>query len=338
MSLFLGLLFLFLLSFVTTGLMRRYALRHDLLDVPNHRSSHHLPTPRGGGMAIVATFLVGLPLLHWLFGPDVTSSLALIWLATALIAVLGFVDDHVSLSPKFRLLCQFLVAFIVIWAMRDAPVLQIGSWRINLAWFGYIVSMLGVVWLINLYNFMDGIDGLAAIEAVSVCIVLALVHWLGGGDSLISLSVLVLLVGVGGFLCWNFPPARIFMGDGGSGFLGLALAAMMLFDAQHEPRILWIWLVMLGVFVVDGTWTLLTRWRLGCKLSEAHRTHAYQYASRRYNSHKVITWTVLAINMLWLFPISLLVFFGVVDGVIALFMAYLPLCTLAYYFRAGIPE
>lgn len=128
------------------------------------------------------------------------------------------------------------------------------------------------------------------------------------------------------------------MGDGGSGFLGLMLASLMLLDAASAPQFLWAWLVMLGVFVVDATWTLLNRYRLKCRLSEAHRTHAFQYAARRWQSHRNVTLTVLLINSLWLAPIAVMIVLGLLDGVSGLVIAYLPLAFLAYHLNAGVPE
>lgn len=157
-----------------------------------------------------------------------------------------------------------------------------------------------------LYNFMDGIDRLAGVEVVSVCLLVWGLHYLErANDRWFAASVIERAAAMG-FLLWNWPPARIFMGDGGSGFLGLMLGALMLLDAASEPRMLWVWLVC-SVFVVDATWTLLHRWRLGIKLSEAHRTHAYQYASRAVESHLPVTLSVLVINLLWLAPIAALI-------------------------------
>ncbi|MGL5606914.1 MAG: glycosyl transferase, partial [Aeromonas veronii] len=202
----------------------------------------------------------------------------------------------------------------------------------------YLLAWLGVIWFINLYNFMDGIDGLAAGEAVVVCLFMALFHYLVGGEWSSASLILLLGISAAGFLCWNFPPARIFMGDGGSGFLGLMLASLMLLDAASAPQFLWAWLVMLGVFVVDATWTLLNRFRLKCRLSQAHRTHAFQYAARRWQSHRNVTLAVLLINSLWLAPIAVMIVLGQLDGVSGLVIAYLPLAFLAYHLNAGVPE
>lgn len=327
-------------SITMTGLLRRYA-QTRLLDQPNHRSSHQVPTPRGGGMAIVTTFLLAAPLLVALIPIPLGishGSFALIWAAALGIALIGFIDDHISLQPRTRLVVQSIAAALVVWAVDGVPELTVLGWQLDLAWFGYVLAWLGVIWFINLYNFMDGIDGLAAGEAVVVCLFMALFHYLLVGEWSISGLTMLLGISAAGFLCWNFPPAKIFMGDGGSGFLGLMLASLMLLDASIKPQFLWAWLVMLGVFVMDATWTLLNRYRLKCRLSEAHRTHAFQYAARRWQSHRNVTLTVMLINSLWLAPIAAMIVLGHLDGVFGLVIAYLPLACLAYHLNAGVPE
>ncbi|MNG83414.1 putative undecaprenyl-phosphate N-acetylglucosaminyl 1-phosphate transferase [compost metagenome] len=334
------LIFCLFFSIAITGLLRRYA-QTRLLDQPNHRSSHQVPTPRGGGMAIVTTFLLAAPLLVALIPLPLGishGSFALIWAAALGIALVGFIDDHTSLKPRIRLIVQSIAAALVVWAVNGLPELTFWGWPLDLAWFGYVLAWLGVIWFINLYNFMDGIDGLAAGEAVVVCLFMALFNYLHTGQWSSAALILLLGAAAAGFLCWNFPPARIFMGDGGSGFLGLMVASLMLSDAASAPQFLWAWLVMLGVFVVDATWTLLNRYRLKCRLSEAHRTHAFQYAVRRWQSHRKVTLTVFIINIFWLAPIAAMIVLGNLDGVIGLVIAYLPLVYLAYHLNAGVPE
>ena len=327
-------------SITMTGLLRRYA-QTRLLDQPNHRSSHQVPTPRGGGMAIVTTFLLAVPLAFSLIPISLGisyGSFSLIWAAALGIAMVGFIDDHTSLKARTRLIVQSMAAALVVSAVDGLPELTFWGWQLDFAWFGYVFAWLGVIWFINLYNFMDGIDGLAAGEAVIVCLFMALFHYLLTTSWSSAALTLLLGISAAGFLCWNFPPAKIFMGDGGSGFLGLMLASLMLLDAASAPQFLWAWLVMLGVFVVDATWTLLNRYRLKCRLSEAHRTHAYQYLVRRWNNHRNVTLAVLLINSIWLAPIAAMIVLGYLDGVIGLAIAYLPLAYLAYHLNAGVPE
>lgn len=322
-------------SFGATGGLRRYALARHLMDVPNERSSHSVPTPRGGGVAFVLCFL-GVIGLGWVRGA-LADAEALAYLgAGGGVAVLGFLDDHGHIAARWRLLGHFAAAG---WALfwLGLPALSFLGLTIESAWVVGPLYLLALVWLLNLYNFMDGIDGIAGVEAITVCLGGALALVLVGHPDQ-ALLCLLLAAAVGGFLAWNFPPAKIFMGDAGSGFLGLVLGLLALQSSQHEPRLTWVWLILLGVFVVDATVTLIRRLLRGEKVYEAHRSHAYQFASRRVGSHRPVTLTVLAINLLWLMPIALSVAMDCLDGVMALVLAYLPLIILAWKLRAGERE
>jgi Fuc2NAc and GlcNAc transferase len=184
--------------------------------------------------------------------------------------------------------------------------------------------MLFLVWMTNAYNFMDGIDGLAAVQAVTVGAGGALVHSLAVAAPSWQLPLLAAAASLG-FLAWNFPRARIFMGDVGSGFLGLLFALVALQAAMVQSALFWAWLVLLGVFVVDATATLLRRVLAGERIFEAHRTHAYQRAARRLGSHVPVTLAVAVINTVWLLPIACLVALERVQAIAGLGVAYLPL-------------
>lgn len=320
-------------SVVATGLLRRYALAKSLMDIPNARSSHSVPTPRGGGVAIVVTFLALLPLLGWAGWLGWPSVIGLfgggVW-----VAVVGFLDDHGHIAARWRLLAHFIGAGWLLAWLPALPQLALAGYNFDLGLVGYGLAALMLVWLLNLYNFMDGIDGIASIEAITVCVGGALLYALIG-IPMLAAAPLLLAACVGGFLVWNFPPARIFMGDAGSGFLGLILGGLTLQAAWVTPQLLWGWLILLGVFIVDATFTLLRRLLRGDKVYEAHRSHAYQYASRQYGAHLPVTLAVLAINVLWLLPWACIVALGYVDGFLALLISWLPLVLLAVRFNAG---
>lgn len=323
-------------SFCLTYGVRRYALARSLIDVPNARSSHSAPTPRGGGVAIVMSFLLALPLLFLLDVFDWNLLLALFGAGLG-VAVLGFLDDHGHIAARWRLLGHAAAAAWALYWLGGLPPLVILGISLELGWLGQVLAAVYLVWLLNLYNFMDGIDGIASIEAVCVCVGSALLYGMLGMGAAIWLPLL-LAAAVIGFLLWNFPPARIFMGDAGSGFLGAILGVFTIHAAWLAPQLFWSWLIMLGVFIVDATFTLLKRLWRGEKLYEAHRSHAYQSASRVHGGHLPITLTVLALNVLWLLPIALWVGLGHMDGLLGLVLAYLPLLGLAVRYRAGERE
>ncbi|SDT46399.1 MraY family glycosyltransferase [Pseudomonas prosekii] len=320
-------------SFLGTGALRKYALARSLIDVPNARSSHSVPTPRGGGVAIVLSFLIALPILAWTDAISWSMALALLG-AGGWIAIIGFLDDHGHIAARWRLLAHFGGAiWALFWIGGMAPINVFGH-TFSLGWFGYVFGAFYLVWMLNLYNFMDGIDGLASIEAICACVGASLVYWLAG-DASLAIAPLVMTVAVLGFLIWNFPPAKIFMGDAGSGFLGIVLAVLSLHAAWTDPLFLWAWLILLGVFIVDATFTLIRRLLRGDKVYEAHRSHGYQYASRKFRSHSAVTVAIAAINMLWLVPVAILVVMQYLDGAVGLLLAYLPLVLLAFKFHAG---
>ena len=321
------------LSFALTYWLRRYALHKSLLDIPNDRSSHSLPTPRGGGVAIVVTFLAAVV---WLYSEGVLGLSTLLALAGSgfAIAALGFLDDHGHVAARWRLLGHFASAAWALFWLGGLPPLVIFGARFDLGMTGHVLAVVYLVWLLNLYNFMDGIDGIASVEAVCVCLGAALLYALGGAASLVWLPLL-LAAAVAGFLIWNFPPAKIFMGDAGSGFLGIAIGVLSLQAAWISSQLLWAWLILLGVFIVDATVTLIRRLVRGDKVYEAHRSHAYQFASRKYGRHLPVTSAVGVINLLWLLPIAVCVILLDVDGATALVVAYVPLVLVALKFRAG---
>lgn len=323
-------------SWGLTWLLRRYALARSIMDIPNARSSHSVPTPRGGGVAIVIAFLV---LLLWMgvAGLIESSTAWALFGAGASIAVLGFLDDHGHIAARWRLLGHFGASFwVLIWLGGLPPLMVFGS-ELDLGWLGHALALFYLVWLLNLYNFMDGIDGIASVEAITTCLGACLLYVLAGVPELMP-TPLVLAAAVAGFLFWNFPPARIFMGDAGSGFLGITLGVLSLQAGWASSELFCAWLILLGVFIVDATVTLLRRLVRGDKVYEAHRSHAYQYASRQFGRHLPITLAVLAINLFWLLPLAALVAIGKLDGGIGVLVAWCPLVLLALRFHAGKPE
>ncbi|WP_219268043.1 glycosyltransferase family 4 protein [Pseudomonas sp. Xaverov 259] len=325
-----------IVALLLTGALRHYALARSLIDIPNARSSHVVPTPRGGGVSIVVSFLLALLLMASLGLIAWPLTYALFGAGTG-IAVLGFLDDHGHISARWRLLGHFIAAAWALFWIGGLPPLVVAGFAVDLSWIGHMLAAVYLVWLLNLYNFMDGIDGIASIEAICVCLGSALLYWLTGHE-LIAFTPLLLAFAVVGFLYWNFPKARIFMGDAGSGFLGITLGVLSLQAAWVTPQLLWSWLILLGVFITDATWTLLRRLLRGDKVYEAHRSHAYQFASRQFGKHAPVTLAVAAINIGWLLPIALLVGNGMVDGFLGLLVAYLPLMALAVKFKAGEKE
>lgn len=199
--------------------------------------------------------------------------------------------------------------------------------------------LVSLVWLLNAYNFMDGIDGFAAAETVFVSGAAALL--IGFNTNAVSgdmMLALLIMASTAGFLFWNIPPARIFMGDVGSGFLGLILGVLAILTVRNGSLSMWVWVILLGVFVVDATITVLRRMIRGVRWHEAHRSHAYQHAARRWKSHGKVTVAISLINIFWLLPWSLAAFHWPHFGVVFATVALTPLVYLALRLDAGIEE
>jgi Fuc2NAc and GlcNAc transferase len=324
------------LSWLLTGAVRRYALSRGLLDTPNERSSHHVSTPRGGGVAIVIAFGAALAWMV-LAGRVGTNGAVALAGAGGWVALVGFLDDHGHIAARWRLAAHFLGAAWALAWIGGLPPLPVAGFELPLGWLGHVAAAIFLVWVLNLTNFMDGIDAIAGIEAVTVALGGAALWWIGTGSPH-AVAPLMLAAAAAGFLVWNFPPARIFMGDAGSGFLGLVLGLFAVWSAHDDARLFWSWVILLGVFVVDATVTLARRVLRGERFYEAHRSHAYQYASRRHGGHRPVSLAVGAINLVWLLPLAALAAAGWLDGLAATLIAYAPLVAVALHYKAGAKE
>ena len=321
-------------SLCLTWLARQYALSRQLIDVPGERTSHRTATPRGGGVAIGLTYLAGVSILY---GAGLISPafFAASFGGGGLIASIGFLDDHRHIPVRWRLLAHFVAAAWALYWLGGAPPVLGAS---DPAWLLTGLAALCMVWLVNLYNFMDGIDGIASIEAITVCFGAALLHFMVGPAEDLWLGPALLMASASGFLLWNYPPARIFMGDSGSGFLGFVLAVFCVQASWVALEVFWALAILLGVFIVDSTVTLVRRKLRGQRPYEAHRSHAYQYAARRYGTHERVSLVVGAINVLWLLPMALLVGSAFLDWKIGMPIAYAPLIWLAFKYKSGATE
>jgi Fuc2NAc and GlcNAc transferase len=331
-----GALAILIVSALLTGLMRNLALTHSVLDIPKDRSSHSTPMPRGGGLAIVTTQLAVTAALG--AAGKMTPQLMVALLAGgAAIAVVGFADDKWGVAPSVRLAVHFAAIAGFVWSIGHLPPINFGIAVFDLGIVGTALAIVFLVWFLNLYNFMDGIDGIASVEAISIAAVAAFLLELRGADASAILLLLSLIAAVGGFLIWNWPPARIFMGDVGSGFLGFALGAIAWATVVGGDLSIWVWLILFGAFFVDATITLLRRWARGEPLATAHRTHAYQHLSRRTGSHLKVTLGCLAVNLLWLAPLAWLAFARPSLGALLTLVAWIPLALFDWHYGAGTP-
>ena len=278
---------LLLLSWTLTYFIKNYAIKKSLFAEVNERSSHSVPTPHGGGIAIAVTWFIGLGYLYFTDAIDVELFYAL--MVGIIISFVSFFDDIYELSPKIRLVTQAFVAIFGIYFLGGLREIDFDLFVIDNQFITNIFSFFLIIWFINLYNFLDGINGYAGSEALFLSVA-GFVLFEGG-------HFLVLAVAVLGFLYWNFGNAKIFMGDVGSTLLGYNVAIFTIYYANQNEQNFWIWIVLFGVFWFDATITLLRRKLNGEKLSQAHKKHAYQRLSQSGWSHSKVVVFLMLVNV-----------------------------------------
>lgn len=322
----------FFMTFLLVGLIKKLAMKKEILDFPDHRSSHVRATPHIGGIAIVIVSMSAL-LFAWVFGLLETNVLILLMFSTLIVACVGLLDDLVGLSQSVRLLIQFGVV--------SAVVLIYGWNLISEEFNGFypviitLVSVVSVTWLLNLYNFMDGIDGLAAVEGIFVTFAASMFTFFSD-LSQVSFILAILSCSILGFLIWNWPPAKIFMGDVGSNFLG-CIIGICAFMSVVQGFSIWVWLILLASFVSDATYTLVLRIVSGQRWYRAHCLHAYQKIAKK-KGHRWTMLSISAVNYIWLLPLAFVVYLKPEFGLILAIMAYVPLIIVINKVKAGILE
>ncbi len=300
MSLILMLTIVFLTAVVLTGLWLLLARTRAWLDHPNLRSSHEIPTPLSGGVGMAVAFLA---LYLWQWHPAINTHEFQMIMAALALALLGLLDDFFRLGIRLRLLLQLLVVASLWPFLAGLPPLKLPfAFALQGTMLAAFLS-LAILWMVNLYNFMDGIDALAATEAIFVSSAIAMLAILAG-FSVVDSKVLCLAAAAAGFLFFNLPPARIFMGDVGSYFLGFTLSLMALQEISQGRLGYWSLAILPGTFVADASTTLLGRFLSGAVWYHPHRSHAYQLLAERWQNHGMVVLLYMLINALWLLPLA----------------------------------
>jgi len=311
-----------LTSFLFTKLIYIYYKEQDFTDIPDGRNLHDTPTVTGGGITIVVLNIFGI--IYYDFS-------VILIIPLIIISILGFLDDKISLSPLIRIIFHFACScFIIIW-IEGFPILDFNFFIIDNIYIRNTFGIIFISWFINLYNFMDGSDGFAILESIfiSLSLFFLYVFYISLSEDLSigttyfyyvnSHPILAMLVinisACMGFLFLNYPNAKIFMGDQGSGFLGLYLISYSLYLVNSMDTMISVWtiLILYGIFFIDSTITLLRRFMMGKKWYRPHRSHFYQRfiiyqqknISRKRAHGTLLIWSSL-INYLWLFPIAFL--------------------------------
>jgi Fuc2NAc and GlcNAc transferase len=324
----------FVISLVVVALVRRHAIAASILDRPNERSSHDVPTPRGGGIGIVIAFLSVLAALCAARAIE-NEVAATLGFAAAVIACAGYFDDLHSLRASWRFGAHLLAASLFVGILGGLPADDLARWGMTVHWVGIAFVVIVLVWATNLFNFMDGIDGIAALEAIFMTVAGAAFHYLSGGDPAVGAALLGLAGGLLGFLVWNWAPARIFMGDVGSGFLGFTVTALAILSSRSSRVPPEVWTILGGTFIVDATVTLIRRAARGESWLQPHRLHAYQHLARRWKSHARVTLAVAAVNLFWLTPWAYVANQTPQSGPLIVAVALLPIAVICLICGSG---
>lgn len=287
MNVFVFCVIVFFASILLTYIVRRWAINRSVLDFPNERSSHSIPTPRGGGIAIAVTWFLAITFLF--LRKDIDSALFFALLCGLPISVIGLVDDVITISPKVRLFVQVASAATALIFLGGLIGIDIGFIHLSVPFLFSIIAVIGIVWFTNLFNFLDGIDGYISAEVIFVGFAFSLLF----GEVPPALLAAV----TAGFLVWNWQPAKIFMGDVGSTLLGFTIGIFAVHYQNSGDSSIFIWLMLTSLFWFDASLTLYRRWRNGETLSKAHKKHAYQRIVQSGFSHQKTVVYSLLINL-----------------------------------------
>ena len=291
-KLFASYLSVFAFTLLGVEIFRRWSLRREMFDIPNERSSHSVPTPRGGGLVVCVVSLAAWAIYLLLAGENFYWGY---FGGALLVASVSWIDDIKPLSPLVRFFFHGLAAGLAVWCFDGFGEIFVpfeGVWQIGFV--GDVAAFFWIVWLVNAYNFMDGIDGIAATQAITAGIGWCLIAFISGAES-IGFFGGALAASAAGFLVLNWQPAKIFMGDVGSAFLGYTFAVMPLPAAKIfanndlKPKLFWIAVILVWFFVFDSAFTLGRRLLRGEKVWQAHREHIYQRMVIAGRSHSAVT-------------------------------------------------
>ncbi len=280
---------------------QKIAIKKGILANPNFRTLHETPVPKGGGIVFASITILGIFLL-WRSGQMPNNLFMTLGVGGCIATFLGFFDDINNIGAKKKLAVQIFLSGFALFHL-DGGVLS--SIDLIPDWIAIPLSLLFLVWVINAYNFMDGIDGMAASGAIFSSGVVIVTIVLTNEFSEVTIFLLLLMASVLAIIVFNWPPATIFMGDAGSVFLGYIFGVLILYTTMNNEVSIWTWIIVFGYFIADTTVTQIARLILVKKWYMAHRSHAYQNLARISNSHLKVTLGVIFYYLMWLFPLAI---------------------------------
>jgi len=315
-------------SVIFTHFYKSLAIRKAIIANTNERTLHQQPIPHGGGIVfstlfVLAVFVLGM--LHIIS----FEMLMVIGMGGFTATLFGFVDDATDLRASVKLIIQSILAgWVIFWL--DGGVLATVEWLP--VWLSWFLTWFLLVWMMNLYNFMDGVDGMAASGAVFVAMALIVVLLMTGEFSSLVLLFSLLALSCSGFLLYNWPPASIFMGDSGSVFLGYLFGSLIIKTTTTGEISIWTWIVVFGYFFAETNLTIFLRILFVKKWYHAHKSHAYQNLARVLNSHIKVTGAVQIYHFLYLFPITIWTVLTPNWAPVATIMALMPAAIITFRF------
>jgi Fuc2NAc and GlcNAc transferase len=316
----------FIVSLIGVHLYQNIATKTGILANPNFRTLHEAPIPSGGGVIFAFIFLIGVFIL-WILGLLSDNLLIITGIGGCVATLLGFLDDKNNIKSTKKLAIQIFLSGFALFYLDGGPLLNIDLIPSLVA---IPLSILLLVWAINSYNFMDGIDGMAASGTIFSSGTIVLTMVLTNELSEVTILLLLLAVSVLAFMVFNWPPAKIFMGDSGSVFLGYIFGVLILFTTMHNEVSIWTWIIVFGYFISDTTVTQIARLILVKRWYMAHRSHAYQNVARITNSHRKVTIGVIIYSLIWLLPIAIWSVLEPSMAVLATIIALTPALVFSY--------
>lgn len=324
----------FILTFAVIQFYRKFALYFGIIDMPNERSMHKQPMPRGAGICFYIGFTATLAVLFFM-GELSLSFTYPIFLGGSVVMLLGYWDDLQSLPALVRLFVQmlasiFIVALLTNGFSQDVEISFLPNWP----WLTSLFCIFYVAWFVNLYNFMDGSDGLATLVGiVGSAIISATSYYLNNYDLAIIYSALSFSLLA--FLTMNWHPALVFMGDSGAYFLGYTFGAFALLSKLVYDTSLYVHLIVFGMFVVDATWTLLVRGFRGQRVFSPHKLHAFQKLIALGWTHPQVAALYTSVMIVWLLPMVILTVLYSDYSFLFLVIAYVPIYVFVLWMKAG---
>jgi len=294
-------LFYFLIVLLGTRFYINFAVKRNITAKINFRTLHKSEMPKGGGIIIYASVVLGLSFISHFQEID-NKLFDGIVIGGSIIAIYGFIDDILDIQRYKKFITLSLISFIPLLIFGESNIINIDLPQpllLLMYWFS-------ILWFLNAYNFIDGIDGLATSIGAFISFAVLVLNFMTFMYFDINVISLLIMISCLAFLAFNFPPARVFMGDTGSLFLGYSIVIMILHTSHHDLISIWTWLILLSFVLGETTTTTILRIFLTEKWYGAHRSHAYQNLARITDSHKTVLLGITFYHLLWILPLALL--------------------------------